>query len=246
MIVGIEIIVLVAVLCAIDRALAGCRARWHRRRSLPRGHRWLRRKHRRAAALQARALTQAIVGDRPDPTAHLAAGVILQPGEDSWLRVRTRLAIRSSQASWEAYGRASWTGRRTRNVVHEHPAQRWHDRVEIDWLITSLRIVGRLPGNSELLSVWWSGLTGFDINLKRNRIVLNAVNGWTGVLTGPSVVSIAIVAVAACNGLEALAVHPALKRIWRQGPPQPALPHLPEGIGPGATIIPIQARRPSA
>ena len=124
------------------------------------------------------------------------------------MRVRARLAVRGSQATWTAYTQVSWLRRCARHVTHEVSAEGWQDSGRIDWLVTSQRIVGRLPASSEMYSIWWSGLAGVDIDLARDRIVLNGVNGWTGMLTGPAVAPIAIAAVAMCHGLEALLVHP--------------------------------------
>ena len=198
------------------------------------------------ANLQARELARAIIEDRPNPTAHLAAGVILQPAEDAWLRARARLAVRTSQPAWTANTQVSWLGRRARNVQ-----PRDHNRAvagprKIDWLITSQRIVGRLTATGEMISVWWSGLGGVDIDLKRERIVLNALNGWTGMLSAPTLAPMAVAAIAMCHGLEALLLHPALDEAWEQGPKQPPLPQEPEAVGPGGMIVRLPTRRPTA
>jgi hypothetical protein len=186
-------------------------------------------------------VARAIIEDRPDPVAHLAAGVILQPGEDAWTRVRARLAVHTSQAAWTANTQASWLSRRARSVTRETVMYQWQDYGEIDWLITSERIVGRRAVSSEMICLWWSGLAGVDIDLKRDRIVVNGVNGWTGMLTGPCVAPVAVAAIAMCHGLDALLRAPALctLRLKITEHPDPRRPN----VGTGAAIIPFRTHR---
>ena len=172
--------------------------------------------------------------------------MVLQPGEDAWTTVRARLAVRSGHAAWTTYTQLSWPGRRAKNVTRETATDQWQDHGEIEWLITSQRVVGKLPASSEMISVWWSGLAGVDIDLKRDRIVFNGVNGWTGKLTGPAVAPIAVAAVAMCHGLEALPKHPALEMLGNQGLPQPSLAKGPGAADSGGTILQLPTRRPSA
>jgi len=140
----------------------------------------------------------------------------------------------------------SLLGRRARSVSTRATGGRWADDGTIDWLITSQRIVGRLPATSQMISVWWSGLAGVDIDLKHGRIVLNGSNGWTGMLIGPTIAPIAVTAIAMCHGLEALLVHPGLKMLGQDALQQRPLPRQPEALGEGATIISLSTRRPTA
>jgi hypothetical protein len=188
-------------------------------------------------------VARAIIEDRPDPVAQLAAGVILQPGEDAWARVRARLAVRTSQAAWTANTRVSWLGRRARSVTCETSTYHWQDHGEIDWLITSERVVGRLPASSEMISLWWSGLAGVDIDLKRDRIVVNGVKGWTGKLTGPAVAPIAVTAVAKCHGLEAVWLAPALAALRLDIPDHSGLRRAPRSVNTVGEIIRFPIRR---
>lgn len=87
------------------------------------------------------------------------------------------------------------------------------------------------------------GLAGLDVDLKKGRIVLNGVNGWTGVLVGPSLAPTAVAGVAACHGLEALLVHRALEQVRGQGPIEPPLSDASEAVGSGARIIRLPTRR---
>jgi hypothetical protein len=152
--------------------------------------------------------------------------------------------VRTDSAGWTAYTQVSWLGRRAKNVTRETTTGQWQDHGELDWLITSQRIVGRLPASSEMISIWWSGLAGVDVDLKRERIVLNAVNRWTGMLTGPSVAPIAIAAIVVCHGVGALLIHPALESIRQSSqderPPSPEA----EGVGARGMIVKLPVRTP--
>jgi hypothetical protein len=97
-----------------------------------------------------------------------------------------------------------------------------------------------------MFSVWWSGLAGVDIDLKRDRILLNGENGWTGKLTGPTVAPLAVAAIAMCHGLDALLVHPALAALGQEDPSQPTPPQESEVVGSGAMIVQLPTRRPTA
>lgn len=236
--VVVVIVVLVAVLC-LGRSRLRCRqAGPYQRRIRPLVRRFVRRRRRKAATLQARELARAIVEDRRAPTAHLAAGVVLEPGEDAWQQTAARLQVRTNQPA-----RMAWPGRRDSNVTRETATEHWQDHGQIDWLITSQRIVGRLPASNEMFSVWWSGLAGVDIDLESDRIVFNAVNGWTGMVTGPAVTPIAVAAVATCYGLEALLIHPALQCTRRSDLRQSPLSPKAEAVGTGGSIVRLPTRR---
>jgi hypothetical protein len=239
----VVIIVLAALVSLVTPRLRSRQAGRCQSHIRPRALRFLNRRDRQAGVLQARELARAITEDRPDPIAHLAAGVVLQPGEEPWLQIPARLAVRTSQAAWRAHTQRSWLGRRARNVTRETITERWQDHGDIDWLITSQRIVGRLPASTEMISVWWVGVAGVDIDLKSERIVLNGVNGWTGVLSGSTVTPIAVASVAMCHGVESLLVHPALHGFWQRDPKQPPRAQDPEAIGSGGSIVSLPARR---
>jgi hypothetical protein len=94
--------------------------------------------------------------------------------------------------------------------------------------------------------LWWSGLAGADIDLKRDRIVLNAANGWTGILSGTTLAPIAVAAVAMCYGAKALLTHPALEDLRRQELQELPPFQEPEAGGSGAMIVRMPTRRPTA
>jgi hypothetical protein len=159
------------------------------------------------------------------------------------MRVRARLTVRSSQAVWPAYTQVSWSGR---NIKREVSADHWQDYGQIEWLVTSQRIVGRLPTSSEMYSIWWSGLAGVDIDIEGDHIVLNGMNAWTGMLTGPTLAPIAVAAVAMCHGLEALLTHPSLEEFRQAGLLRPPLVHEPDAVHSGGTVVRLPTRRPTA
>jgi hypothetical protein len=233
-------------------ALSRIRRRWRLGRCESRlrllAPRFVHRRRRLVATLKARELAEAIIADLPDRTAYLSAGVILQPEEVAWARAKGRLAVRTSQAARYAYTDMNWAGRRAKSGTREAITESWKDHGGITWLITSQRIVGRLPSSSEMISLWWSGLAGIEVNLNSDRLTLNGENGWTGRLSGPEVASIAVGAIAMCYRPEALMVHPDLGAVrgsdcWRRLPLQESRPQP-----NGATILtmPHRRRRPTS
>ena len=176
--------------------------------------------------------------------ANLAAGVILQPGEQGWLQVRARLAVRTSPVACSAP--ASGAGPHPKKLNGWIGTEAWKDRGVIDWLITSQRMIGRPKGRTEMISIWWSGLAGLDIDVKHERVVLNAINGWTGILTGAAIPPIAVAAIAACYGHQGLLFHPAVDRIRQHRAAAQSLLPVAQATDSGATIIQLPTRRPPA
>jgi len=99
-----------------------------------------------------------------DPVAHLDVGVALQVAETPWAQARARLATWETQAVQVTRRRVRWGGRRVDSAAREVTAAGWQDHGEIDWLITSLRLVGRAQADGELISIWWSGLAGAQVD----------------------------------------------------------------------------------
>jgi len=79
--------------------------------------------------------------------------------------------------------------------------------------LATLRLVGRTRPDGELASICWSGLAGIQLDLDADTVHLDGNNGWRGEITGPGVATIAVTAVAACHGPEALLVHSGLARL---------------------------------
>jgi hypothetical protein len=180
-----------------------------------RHHRVGDRRRRQDASEEARAFVAMLAVGGRDLLAHLHTGVILQAGETPWAHAQARLATWETQAAQVAASRVRWGGRRVDSTGREVAAGGWQDHGELDWLITSLRLVGRTQANGELISIWWSGLAGAQVNLAGDAVHLDGSNGWRGAITGPGVAPIAVAAVAACHGQEALPVHPGLALLRR-------------------------------
>lgn len=196
---------------------SGCRPSWARLlagrplRRRPRRHRRLGdRKRRREAAVAARALLAMLASGGQDPVAHLVVGVVLQPGEVPLIHARARLATWDTQAAQVTRARVRRWGRRFESMARQVAVGGWQDRGDVAFLITSLRLVGRIQPDGELLSIWWNGLDGIQVDLDVDTLQLDGVNGWRGQITGPGVAPVGVAAVAACHGPGALLSHPAL------------------------------------
>jgi hypothetical protein len=168
---------------------------------------------RSVAREDARNLALSIVTGRPAPVAHYDIGVILEPGEVPWQRARARLSVWTTQSCYVQHTRAGCWGYSARSSGREVTTANWRDVGVIDWLITSKRLVGRLPGDARMESIWWGGLVGAQVDLDTERVLLDSHNGWRGRLTGPGVAPIAVAAVAICQGQRAMLEHPGLGRL---------------------------------
>lgn len=201
------------------------------RRLLP----WLHptRRRRRAEDDARRLLAALLRGGHVDPVGHLAAGIVLQPGEVSWATARTRLATHKAQSVWVTRTHLTWRGLRAQTVGHQHTCCGWTKHGRVDWLLTSQRIVASLPASGELVSIWWSTVGGLTVDLKRSHVALKAVGGWRASLDGSAVVLVAVAAVAGCHGVNALRGHPALVGL-RGSPLGSALPRAPGPAGTSA------------
>jgi len=209
----------------------------------PRHRRLGDRKRRREAAVAARGLVAMLAAGSHDPVAHLVAGVVLQPGEVPLTHARACLATWDTQAAQVTRSRVQGWGRRFESATRQVAVSGWQDHGDVAFLITSLRLVGRNHPDGELLSIWWSGLAGIQVDLHVDTLHLDGVNGWRGQITGPGVATIGVAAVAACYGPGALLSHPALAGL--RGPGNEAetirVPE-PPALGPG-DAMPISRSR---
>ncbi len=190
------------------------------------------------------AIVEMLAAGGYDPGAHLELGVVLQPGEMPSGPSPGSSGHVGDRAAQVAAGRVRWGGRRVNSTAREVTASGWQDRGEIDWLITSLRLVGRTHADGELVSIWWSGLASAQVDLAGDAVHLDRSNGWQGQLTGPGVAPIAVAAVAACYGPDALPDHPGLGRLRRttahtETPPAPE----PLALGPGDPLADLRENR---
>jgi len=115
----------------------------------------------------------------------------------------------------------------------------------IDWLITSARLVGRAPGNGELISIWWAGLAGMQVDLDAEVISLDAANDWRGQLSGPGVTPVAVAAVAGSHGTAGLADHLALAVLRDRVGLASALRLEPPAVGLGGPVLKLWSSGPN-
>ena len=217
--------------------------RLHRR---PRRHRRPGdRRRRRIAAGKASELLQALAAGRHDPSAHLEAGVVLGPGEVSWGRSKARLWVWSSASAWAWRSRASWWGRRAHGAGRQTVVSGWRDHGDVDWLVTSARLVGRAPGSGELISIWWAGLAGMQVDLHNEVMSLDAANGWRAQLRGPGVAPFGVAGVAGCHGTAALVGHPALASLWDRNGLARSFRREPPAVSPGEPVLRLWSGEPS-
>jgi hypothetical protein len=149
---------------------------------------------RAAAHEHARGLALQIATGAHHGTAAYDVGVVLNEGE----RVLGR-----APARFQTFDGASWIERGT-----------------AEWVITSDRLVGRLP-TGELESIAWSAIAGLRVDLAQEWVALDSYNGWRAVVSGPAIAPIAIGAVASCHGPQAMIEHPALAPLRAARPPLP-------------------------
>ena len=137
-----------------------------------------------SAVDDARALALELAGLRPTPVVDPSSlGVIVEPGEVVLRMVEVWLR-------WLVDG--AWTA-----------AQR------CPGLVTDRRVVVRLSP-SGLRSFWWGSLVGLDIDLVGANVILDYGDGRPRALSGEVASVIAVAAVAAAYGVEALATHDAI------------------------------------
>jgi len=173
-----------------------------------------------------------------DPVVHLAAGVVLEAGEVAWQRSVARLAVWSTETSWVTRSKVGWLGRRAQGVSREAVVSGWREHGNIDWLITSARLAGRAPASGELISIWWAGLSGAQLDLDAGVIRLDVASGWSAQITGPGVSPIAVAAVAACHGPASLLDHPGLACLrGRAGVPEASRGPEPPAVGAGEPVL---------
>jgi hypothetical protein len=78
-----------------------------------------------------------------------------------------------------------------------------------DWVVTNQRIATRAAGG-QVISIRWAAISGLTVDLVAEVVVLDGANGYHGELRGPTVATVAVVAVAACFGTQALMEAPSL------------------------------------
>lgn len=202
-------------------ALLFCAKRWsHRRCSTQlanaihnkkrprRRHRPGGRHRRKVAHGQARELLAARASGQPERGARTAVGVALQGGETAHGQSTAYIETWSATITWVTETWVRRWGRRARSATREITAEGWRDNDEYTWLLTSERALGRSVRSGELVSIWWASLTGAHVDASREAVVLDMANGWSGRLSGPGILPLAVLAVAACGGAQSASVPP--------------------------------------
>ncbi|MEO3936807.1 hypothetical protein V3N99_08625 [Dermatophilaceae bacterium Soc4.6] len=137
-----------------------------------------------AEAGDARALALELAGLQAErPVDPMTLGVVLEPGEVLW-----RLSM-------------SWLRVRIDGL--------WSDASWSQVLITDRRLLVRLA-SSDLVSLWWGSMVGFEVDLRAGHVVLDFGDGRPRLLSGPAVAVVAVAGVAQLYGIPALVTHPSL------------------------------------
>jgi hypothetical protein len=177
----------------------------------------------------ARALALTIVHQHSPVLHTFDLGIVLGDGETAWQRAPADYWWRGER-SWMVQHNSYWGYRSTLNEVHQ-PCM-FHAGM-LEWLITNQRLAARkLDG--QVVSINWPAIEAIGVDLAHEIVVLDGVGGYHGELTGPAIAPIAIAAIAACHGSQALLDHPALEPL--RGPPiavgdptTPAIRSAPDG-----------------
>lgn len=117
-------------------------------------------------------------------------GVVLRPNETGFRVVAASFAIRLD---------GQWTMAEPVSVV-----------------ITSERLLVRFAAG-ELGALWWAGVVGVEIDVERGWMVLDYADGMPRAILGSALDVLAVAAVWALYGAEALLTHPALAGVRRSG-----------------------------
>ena len=86
---------------------------------------------------------------------------------------------------------------------------RWRPPCWAGLVVTDRRVLARLPAG-DLASLWWGAVVGLDIDLDRGQVILDGGDGAPRALTGPHVAPVAVAAVWALYGVQALLTHRGL------------------------------------
>lgn len=156
----------------------------------------------------ARALALSIVRGESPGFQPYDLGIILNEGETAWQRTPAHYQYRGEH-SWMVQLNSYWGYRSTVNEVHQ-PCM--FSVGMLDWLISNQRLAARQPDGA-VVSIYWSAIEAVSVDLARECVVLDAADGYHGVLTGPAVGPIAVAAIASCHGRQALLDHPALETL---------------------------------
>jgi len=172
----------------------------------------------------ARELALTIVRGRSSAMQAYDLGIVLNDGETAWQRAPADYWYRSER-SWMVQHNSYRGYHSTLSEVHQ-PCM--HYAGMLDWLITNHRLGARQP-DGHVVSIWWRAVEAVIVDLMREIVVLDGTDGYHGELRGPAIAPIAVAAIAACHGPQALLYHPALEPL-RDRPHAGATPRRPPAI----------------
>lgn len=113
----------------------------------------------------------------------MSLGVVLEPGEVPWRAAISWLRVRVDGV----WSEASWS----------------------QVMVTDRRLLVRLA-SSDLVSLWWGAMVGFEVDLWAGHVVLDFGDGRPRLFSGPAVAVVAVAGVAQLYGIPALMTHPSL------------------------------------
>jgi hypothetical protein len=87
-------------------------------------------------------------------------------------------------------------------------------------ILTDQRLACR-DRHGELFSIYWTGLSGCQIDIPAERVSIDYHDGRAGAFTGTAAAVLAVAAVAHLYGTAALLEHPAIRALHRPAPSWP-------------------------
>ncbi|WP_141823315.1 hypothetical protein [Humibacillus xanthopallidus] len=93
----------------------------------------------------------------------------------------------------------------------------WSAASQCRGIVTDRRLLAQMP-QGEWVSLWWPTVVGLQITLAAQSILVDYGDGYPWHLFGPDVSVVAVAAIAAIYGTQALAEHPALAQLRTVSP----------------------------
>jgi hypothetical protein len=179
-------------------------------------------RERRSAYDDARRLAVLIVGNGPHPPVDVYSyGLVPNNGEQPY---------RVFWMHWHM--REIWTDNRSTAPHLNREFAVWPEPHPAHLMITNQRIACR-DLHGELISMYWNGLSGCQVNIAAERITLDYHDGRAGAFTGAAAPVLAVAAVAHLYGTAGLLQHPAIQVLRASPSPLPSAQVPPAGRQPG-------------
>jgi len=165
---------------------------------------------RRAAHLDARRLAVQIAGGGPYPPVDVYSyGLVSNDGEQPY---------RVFWMQWHM--REIWTDNQVIDPGADRNYAVWPHPRPLHLMVTDQRMACR-DHHGQLFSIYWSGLSGCQVNLAAERITIDYDDGRAGAFIGTPAPVLAVAVVAHLYGTEGLLDHPALRSLHAQPRPDP-------------------------